>query len=125
VSAPAFGMTLEGVPNFERTMSRAEREIRDLHEGNTQAASALAAAARSTAPVLTGTLAGSIFTETEPGVAMVGTDLLYGSVQEFGSARINVPARRWMRAALEDAQRQVLDDLHADMQRSLNKVKGI
>jgi len=116
---------MQGLDTFERTSSAAVKDIEANREGNERAAAHIADVARGTAPYLTGTLSGSVFAEVEPGVASVGTPLLYGSVQEFGSTRINVPARRWMRAALQQAEPQVLDDMSAGMQHSLDKVRGV
>ena len=125
MSAPLFEVHMQGLDEFESSTSAAVKDIERMHEGNERASAHLAAAARDTAPYLTGTLSGSVFAEVDPGVAIVGTPLLYGSVQEFGSTRINVPARRWMRAALQQAEPQVLDDMSAGMQHSLDKVRGV
>lgn len=124
MSNDVFRVDVVGAERFTATSRRAVKDIEELRAGNERASERVATTARQLAPRLTGTLAGSVFAEVEPDRFIVGTPLLYGSVQEFGAVRINVPARPWLRPALEDNQGFTLDALKEDVQRALDRIKG-
>lgn len=123
-SSGLVSLEVRGAERIHATTDKAVHEIENLRAGNERAAQHVAETARTLAPKLTGTLAGSVFTEVAPDRFVVATDLVYGSVQEFGAPRINVPAQPWMRPALAQQQEQVMTDLSANVQHALDGIHG-
>lgn len=115
---------VEGVTRLRFTLGRFGDDLDDLEAADNASARLLQQRARGAAPVRTGRLAASLTATVKADAAGVGSPLVYARVQEYGAPSINVPAQPYLRPALANSQRAVVDLYRADVARQLNKVKG-
>ena len=111
-----------GGPELHRALEGLNGDLRDLGPLNAQVASTLAGAVRASAPVLTGTLAGSFGADSGPDRASASTPLGYGGVQNYGSA--HTPATHYVDRALEAATPRVLEQYRAGVEGLCRKAEA-
>jgi HK97 gp10 family phage protein len=80
--------------------------------------------ASSNAPKVSGTLAASIRADASDTEIVVGSDLVYAGVQEFGWAGHNIAAQPFLRPALEDSTNEVAPLFRRDVEKALSHVQG-
>jgi HK97 gp10 family phage protein len=132
-----MALKFSGGPELERALRELGSEVAGRLGTNAVRAGArvIAAAARSKAPVRTGTLKKSIrvFDDMEAKraggairTAYAGTRVFYGRLVEFGTQFI--PAQSFLRAALDESAQQAVDkmadNLAAGIERETAKYKG-
>lgn len=110
-----MSITVEGAAQLERSGRAAAVELGRTADMHREIATLIAG--RVNAPRRTGLLQSSIRPSSTDTEALVGSSLVYAPVQEYGWARHNIRARRYLAAAFEqstdDAQRIVADHVAA------------
>jgi len=114
--------TLEGADAFASSLDAAARDLEVMAPED--AGRIVAQRASVGAPKLTGTLARSITAQTAPATVLVGSDLEYAPVQEFGSGAHNITAQPYLIPALENSAAQVLEAYTAEADKVMAQVHG-
>jgi phage gpG-like protein len=118
------GIEIRGLARLQRTMDKAGASLEEMTAANQEAAAMVANAARGRAPRLTGRLAGSIAGYATPRNAIVTANMVYAGVTEWGWPQRNRPARHFLVPALQETKPQWLAGYKAEVQKTLDTVKG-
>jgi HK97 gp10 family phage protein len=116
--------------DFKEGSKRAVRKF--LRRAEMQATKPIVAAAKQSAPYLTGKLEGDIHRESilDPVQGTLttrvgpGKDTFYGMFQEFGAPEANVPALHWLEDAARSVQEQVLQEFEKALTEGLEDMKS-
>ncbi|MFD8101943.1 hypothetical protein ACFV24_20590 [Nocardia fluminea] len=111
---------LRGNRNFQRTMNRAQRDLRS-GEPSKKAAQIAARAARAAAPRKSGRLARSIRASGRT----VSTPIVYAAVQNYGWPARNIRARAFMYDGMRKVEPTWLRQFTDNTDRALGRVRGI
>lgn len=124
---------VEGLDVLEEALSEgSKRAVRKfLRKAEMQATKPLIAAAKETAPYLTGKLEGDLHRESvlDPSAGTLtmrvgpGKDSFYGQFQEFGAPEANVPALHWLEDAARSVQEEVLQTFYNALTEGLEDMK--
>lgn len=115
-------VTVEGADRLAATMRAAAGELADM--GAVHAAVGSMIAGRVSPPRLTGRLAGSIRSSSTPRDVVVGSNLVYAPVHEYGWPAHNIRARRYLASAFAGSINTALDQYGQAVADAVRKVKG-
>ena len=113
---------VEGDENLRRTLDNAASELEHMDRAATAAGQLVKQSAAANAPVDTGALARSIYSEVHGPEVTVGAAVEYAAYVEYGT--IYVPASPYLRPALEAATAQIVEEYREDVEKILGKVEG-
>lgn len=100
-----FTVKVKGVNEVVRSFKQYEGAIDDLKTANANIGSKISSAARATAPILTGSLAGTIRPNRAAAKVQIkagGARVPYAGVQEYGWPARNIQAQPFLRRAAWD-----------------------
>jgi HK97 gp10 family phage protein len=125
---------IEGLDELATDLEEGSRRaaIKFIRHAEVQASKPLIAAARETAPYLTGRLEGDLHKQSViDGAAGTltmrvgpGKDSFYGQFQEFGAPEANVPALHWLEDAARSVQEEVLQTFMDALTEGLEDMKS-
>lgn len=121
---PAVKVT--GAKEFRAAMKRMDGDLSDLSAINKAAAETVAGDARGRAPVLSGTLAGSIragATRTRGYVKAGSKGIPYAGPIHFGWPRHNIEPQPFVYDALDDRRGEIIDRYEAHIEALVDKVE--
>lgn len=117
--------TGRGFDTLARTLATAAGEIGELNAGLARAAEIIAAEARMRAPRRTGRLSGSVRSSRDVGRSRVTAAAPYAGPIHWGWPARHIRARPFILDAADATERQWENACGDDVQRALNRVRGI
>jgi hypothetical protein len=115
-------ITVEGADRLERTLDAAAGDLDDLSTPLRRVATNIAAA--TDPPRLTGALKASIRGTADAREAVVGSNLVYAPVQEYGWRAHNIRPHRFLSSAFAARSRDAVDELGDAVNEAISQVKG-
>ena len=122
------GIRVEGAAELRRTLKRAGEDLSDLKTAHSAAAQIVAGRGRGTAPRRTGTLAASVRgsgTATAAVVRAGGARVPYAGPIHWGWPSRGITAQPWLSEAATDTETVWVAGYERDVERILDRVKGI
>jgi phage gpG-like protein len=113
-----------GAERLAATMRGAGRDIENMDAAGAKVQAQLTRDARGRAPKRTGRLARSVIGRNKGGDVEVGSSLVYAGVIHYGWPRHHIGAQPFLTDALAADAPRIVDIYRADVQRSLDQVKG-
>jgi phage gpG-like protein len=121
----ALRVELVGADRFIRTVDQAASDVGDLHRANDATSRFIAGRAAGRAPVVSGRLASSLHPESSAEYARVASNVIYAGVIHWGWAARHIRANEFLVPTAENTEPVWLRYYREDLQRALNKVKGM
>lgn len=119
---------VEGLDNLIRTMRRAGRDIADLKDAHQRAGEIVASEAQAIAPRRSGRLAGTIRAAKQVRRAQVSAgraSVPYAGPIHWGWPSRNIEPQPFLSDAAQNTESRWTDGYRQDVQRALDKVRGI
>jgi phage gpG-like protein len=117
-------LELVGAATLEATLRHAMDELGDLDQAQAEAGRIIAGRAAADAPRLTGALAASVQAASEPGQAVISSDLPYAAVQNYGYPPHHIRATLFLTNAGTDTETQWLPRYDEQVQQIVDGVRG-